>query len=583
MNTSVKLSKVSTFMVTLLVVFLVAVFFMGFNAYADELTEGMDVETVNVDNASADVNAEEVMPTAAAEVQTLDVCIDADSPETLDLSVLGDGYDGENYFILHLHGYEYLPEDATVTISGFGYASTFTKAELMLRDGMIRCPSVDMLTVTVHNADVDKWYLDTYAEETAMWDAHAIIPTDWLMQVFVNEWVYESDAVRLWGTAVGDHHTDLYMWVDGCGPVTSCLVDPDSFDPTHGPDLDLGLVDLGDLIGLIGNLFPDIDIDISDIADLIGGNLPDIDLGKIIAIIGDLDILPDLDVNVIIDFIKGAIDGNLPSFDISIITDWIKDLLPEIPDFDLDVIIDFIKGLIGGNLPSFDFDLFIDWIKVLLPELPDFDLDVIIDFIKGLIGGGLPSFDLSAIIDWFKGLFPSFDISAIIDWIKGLFPIFGLGTIIIGLLKGLIPSFDLGAIINWIKGLFPSFDLGAIIDWIKGLFPCFDLSAIINWIKGLFSFDFGAIIDWLKGLWDKFWNWIISILFPWIDPTPVDPTPVDPTPVNPDPKPVNPSGNTTPGGSAVQTGDDSSVFLMIMMAISSLLVLLGTYRKREEY
>ncbi len=128
-----------------------------------------------------------------ANADGLDVDADTDVASTLSSYFSGIGLRNQEYpdanfinFLLCLHGYEALPDDATVTVTAYlpvtntvFWRSTFTKDYLVLKDAVnivghgtvLRLPGACTLKIEVNGADIDGWDLiyGSTVEEATIW------------------------------------------------------------------------------------------------------------------------------------------------------------------------------------------------------------------------------------------------------------------------------------------------------------------------------------------------------------------------------------------------------------------------------
>ena len=222
------LSKRLIIAAAMLSVLLLAVFFLGTSANADDVD----------DAAEPAVLVDEYGRSADGGV----------------IALKNTEYAGGPYFRLCLHGYQKLAPDATVTVTAYlpgtlipFYRATFTKDYLVFKDTVnliggvltqgasLRLPAVCQLKIEVNGDNVDGWKLiyGTYVEEAAIWSPSTTSPLKWFWEVFGSDYVY-GNATCLWATNFGGHV--VHLRIDGAaGGVTP---DPDVPDPKPNPDPD---------------------------------------------------------------------------------------------------------------------------------------------------------------------------------------------------------------------------------------------------------------------------------------------------------------------------------------------------------
>lgn len=222
------LSKRLIIAAAMLSVLLLAVFFLGTSANADDVD----------DAAEPAVLVDEYGRSADGGV----------------IALKNTEYAGAPYFRLCLHGYQGLAPDATVTVTAYlpgtlipFYRATFTKDYLVFKDTVnliggvltqgasLRLPAVCQLKIEVNGDNVDGWKLiyGTYVEEAAIWSPSTTSPLKWFWEVFGSDYVY-GNATCLWATNFGGHV--VHLRIDGAsGGVTP---DPDVPDPKPNPDPD---------------------------------------------------------------------------------------------------------------------------------------------------------------------------------------------------------------------------------------------------------------------------------------------------------------------------------------------------------
>ena len=222
------LSKRLIIAAAMLSVLLLAVFFLGTSANADDVD----------DAAEPAVLVDEYGRSADGGV----------------IALKNTEYAGGPYFRLCLHGYQKLAPDATVTVTAYlpgtlipFYRATFTKDYLVFKDTVnliggvltqgasLRLPAVCQLKIEVNGDNVDGWKLiyGTYVEEAAIWSPSTTSPLKWFWEVFGSDYVY-GNATCLWATNFGGHV--VHLRIDGAaGGVTP---DPDVPDPNPDPKPD---------------------------------------------------------------------------------------------------------------------------------------------------------------------------------------------------------------------------------------------------------------------------------------------------------------------------------------------------------
>ena len=222
------LSKRLIIAAAMLSVLLLAVFFLGTSANADDVD----------DAAEPAVLVDEYGRSADGGV----------------IALKNTEYAGGPYFRLCLHGYQTLAPDATVTVTAYlpgtlipFYRATFTKDYLVFKDTVnliggvltqgasLRLPAVCQLKIEVNGDTVDGWKLiyGTYVEEAAIWSPSTTSPLKWFWEVFGSDYVY-GNATCLWATNFGGHV--VHLRIDGAaGGVTP---DPDVPDPNPDPKPD---------------------------------------------------------------------------------------------------------------------------------------------------------------------------------------------------------------------------------------------------------------------------------------------------------------------------------------------------------
>ena len=222
------LSKRLIIAAAMLSVLLLAVFFLGTSANADDVD----------DAAEPAVLVDEYGRSADGGV----------------IALKNTEYAGAPYFRLCLHGYQGLAPDATVTVTAYlpgtlipFYRATFTKDYLVFKDTVnliggvltqgasLRLPAVCQLKIEVNGDNVDGWKLiyGTYVEEAAIWSPSTTSPLKWFWEVFGSDYVY-GNATCLWATNFGGHV--VHLRIDGAaGGVTP---DPDVPDPNPDPKPD---------------------------------------------------------------------------------------------------------------------------------------------------------------------------------------------------------------------------------------------------------------------------------------------------------------------------------------------------------
>ena len=222
------LSKRLIIAAAMLSVLLLAVFFLGTSANADDVDDAAE-PAVLVDEYGRSADGGVV-------------------------ALKNTEYAGAPYFRLCLHGYQGLAPDATVTVTAYlpgtlipFYRATFTKDYLVFKDTVnliggvltqgasLRLPAVCQLKIEVNGDNVDGWKLiyGTYVEEAAIWSPSTTSPLKWFWEVFGSDYVY-GNATCLWATNFGGHV--VHLRIDGAaGGVTP---DPDVPDPKPNPDPD---------------------------------------------------------------------------------------------------------------------------------------------------------------------------------------------------------------------------------------------------------------------------------------------------------------------------------------------------------
>ena len=227
------LSKRLIIAAAMLSVLLLAVFFLGTSANADDVDDAAE-PAVLVDEYGRSADGGVV-------------------------ALKNTEYAGAPYFRLCLHGYQGLAPDATVTVTAYlpgtlipFYRATFTKDYLVFKDTVnliggvltqgasLRLPAVCQLKIEVNGDNVDGWKLiyGTYVEEAAIWSPSTTSPLKWFWEVFGSDYVY-GNATCLWATNFGGHV--VHLRIDGAaGGVTP---DPDVPDPKPNTDPDTDVPD----------------------------------------------------------------------------------------------------------------------------------------------------------------------------------------------------------------------------------------------------------------------------------------------------------------------------------------------------
>ncbi|MDO4816686.1 MAG: hypothetical protein Q4A83_08875, partial [Bacillota bacterium] len=221
MTKTAKSTKLLFAFVVVLAVMLIAAFSMSAQANA----EALDV-TDDVFDITDDVIVE------AASHDAIDEVIDSIDYDPSPIPGEDDwmSYDGENFeggphWYLHITHYSLLPDDFTITLwsdlSAPNYYQTLTKADLMLRGGIIRIPAAVPVYVTSSNGYVEGWaMMDPTAEgaallnpATGLWDEYDNLwcPHCGILEQAHNFQQIHHDTAVIWGIPVGDHNLHLHV------------------------------------------------------------------------------------------------------------------------------------------------------------------------------------------------------------------------------------------------------------------------------------------------------------------------------------------------------------------------------------
>ena len=252
---SEKLGKLALMVGLTLAVFLFAIFAMSTNANADEL-EAVDDAAAVEEVVTDDIDTAQLLDAAEpaeVPVETLSEIADVPGELSIDagqLALRNVEYAGANKinFRLCLHGYELLPDDATVTVTAYlpvtntvFYRSTFTKDYLAFKDvfnitggtthgAILNLPGACVLKIEVNGADIDGWDLiyGNTVEEAIIWH-----PSSGFTGVAAD--YVPGNATYFFMSNIGGHL--VHLGIDGANPNPPIGDDDDDDDDDDDPNI----------------------------------------------------------------------------------------------------------------------------------------------------------------------------------------------------------------------------------------------------------------------------------------------------------------------------------------------------------